>query len=247
MPHEVGQASLVWLVLAEDWSIFILGRPVLKGLQLLSNAGDRYEWDLLKNVLKVIVGLVHVKFEELCINIGQVNRLHLTWWSTWVSISIIKAEGTNSTYLLVLCIISRFYLPWIVRNIEQLYSGRNSEFMWEYLQSLQSYWSLELQYQLLRIGAEFLWAPALASTSSLVLNDVLIVYLNARSWATRVLWTGRDDSIPQPCQTSSQLWLASFPCLLRAFIIMLFLRGKRASIHQGLTRSCQWWQLASSC
>jgi len=196
MFHEYRQASLVWLVLAEDRRIFILGCRVLKGLQLLSYAGDRYERDLLKNVLKVIIRLVHVKLDELCVNIGQVNRLHLTWWSTWVSISIIKAKGTNSTYLLVLSIIGRFCLPWIARNIEQLYSGRNSEFMREYLQSLQSYWGLELQYQLLRIGAEFLWAPALASTSSLVLNDVLIVYLNARSWGTRVLWTGRDDSIP---------------------------------------------------
>lgn len=78
MSHEVRQAALVWLVLAEDWCIFILGRRVLKGLQLLSDAGDRYERDLLKNVLKVIIRLVHVKFDELCVNIGQVNRLHLT-------------------------------------------------------------------------------------------------------------------------------------------------------------------------
>jgi hypothetical protein len=78
MSHEVRQAALVWLLLAEDWCIVILGRRVLKGLQLLSDAGDRYERDLLKNVLKVIIRLVHVKFDELCVNIGQVNRLHLT-------------------------------------------------------------------------------------------------------------------------------------------------------------------------
>lgn len=78
MFHEYRQASLVWLVLAEDRRIFILGCRVLKGLQLLSYAGDRYERDLLKNVLKVIIRLVHVKLDELCVNIGQVNRLHLT-------------------------------------------------------------------------------------------------------------------------------------------------------------------------
>lgn len=116
-----------------------------------------------------------------------------------------------------------------IRDVVQLNARRDLVLVRQDLQGLQPQRRLELEYDLLGIHAKLLAAPSiliLSRDSTRLIQNVLVVDLDARSWMHRILRAVGNNIVPQPSKTTT-LGLTALPKFLFEVIVVVLPERRR--------------------